>query len=113
MLHIIIEHKKNSLKEIELQRRLFTTILHHSFGSEFQRQNSTLYFQGIPVNVSIMSHAIRTSIIYFGFFIEPYTATLPFLGIEQFDINPKTFACSVMQAYCKEQEEIIKTITKK
>lgn len=110
MLHFIAEHFDNDLEKMVLRQRLFICIvkevLHRSLpggSTAVVRKGDDLYVGDFKLTVSIATASAVSTLMHTGINIKSLGTPVPTKGLEDFDLNPRAFATSVMNGY---EEEI-------
>lgn len=120
MLHFIIEHFNIGLIEGVVRQRLLISIardilLKNGISPDsLCRKGDDLYYNNRKLSVSIAAKSINSVLIHFAMNIDADGAPVKAAGLEsEMGLkNIKEIAQSIMESYCKENEEIINASTK-
>lgn len=110
MLHFIIRHNHTSYKEIILHQRLFIHLINQQLPIQTQSQALNIYYQKKQVSITHIQINEPTALFHIGLFIESESSP-PLQGLNQLDINTKSFSASIMQSYTQEMNLIPKNDT--
>ena len=111
MLHFIIEQFHQDLEKMVFNQRLFIAILSEELKKFSQcrnilRKGNDLYDGAAKLSVSIATRSPVSCLIHTGINISRKNTPVLTKGLEDYDINPKTFAENAMARYALELEEI-------
>lgn len=107
MLHFIVEHFDRDLEKMVLRQRLLIAILKDTLGvfpqcGEVRRIGNDLYDGPAKLSVSVATSSPVSCLIHTGINISSKNTPVLTKGLEDYDIDPKTLALTVMQNYADE-----------
>lgn len=116
MLHFVVERFDCSLNEMILHQRLFVAILgavilslsKDERADKIIRKGNDLYDGDAKLNVSIATASPVSCLMHVGINISSLNTPVKTKGLNDYNINPKTFAESILKKY-KEEVDGIKT----
>lgn len=114
MLHFIIEHFDTDIEKAILRQLLFATIIHELLNNLkgnvlTKRIGSALYDSDAKLSISVATVTPISSLIHFGINISSAHTPIKTRGLDDYGIDPKTFALEVMERYVREQDEVQRT----
>jgi len=111
MLHFIGEHFGCSLREANFRLRLFTSIVIDVLrgggaGPELDRRGDDIFLKDRKMSVAVATMTPVSAVFHFGLNIDPAGAPVPAAGLEEFGVDPRETALSVLDRYRDECETI-------
>ena len=111
MLHFIGEHFGCPLREANFRLRLFTSIVIDVLrggwaGPELARRGDDIFLKDRKMSVAVATMTPVSSVFHFGLNVNPAGAPVPAAGLEEFGIDPRETALSVLDRYRDECESI-------
>lgn len=112
MLNFIVEHFDSDLEKMILRQRIFVSILASLILSlskdepKIIRKGNDLFDKTAKLNVSIATASSVSCLMHAGINISSKNTPVLTKGLEDYKINPKTFAQKAMLEYIKEMEGV-------
>ena len=104
MLHFIVEHHNPDLENAILRQLLLTTIVNEVIieakpGRDIRRDGSDLYDDDAKLSISIATVTPLSSLIHFGINISSSNTPVKTRGLQDYGLDPRIVAESVMEKY--------------
>ena len=117
MLHFIIEHFDRDLEKMVLRQRLLITMIEAELKNfspcrGLVRKGDDLYDGHAKLSVSIATTSPISSLIHTALNITSRNTPVKTIGLEDYDLSPKTLANIVLARYQQETKEIQHACTK-
>ncbi|MFO7915254.1 MAG: DUF366 family protein [Candidatus Krumholzibacteriales bacterium] len=117
MLHFIGEHFDCSLREANFRLRLFASIMtdvlrEAGAGPGLARRGDDIFLKGRKMSVGVATRTPVSAVFHFGLNIDPAGAPVPAAGLQEFGIDPRETASSVLDRYRDECELIEMAVRK-
>ncbi|MDO8494128.1 MAG: DUF366 family protein [Deltaproteobacteria bacterium] len=117
MLHFIIEIFDKDLERMILRQRLLIAIIMEELKyfpqcQKIHRRGNDLYDEKNKLSVSIATSSPHSCLIHTGINISSRNTPLATKGLNDYDIEPRTFAEAVMKRFCEELKGIRHAQTK-
>lgn len=108
LLNFVIEHRRIHLREMLLRRHIFFEIICKTLGNDSKIIDNTIMLNKHRLSTTHIASNLRASMCHIGFLLRNDQENPQLLALDQLDINPKNFAITVMQKYCKSMNDICK-----
>ncbi|MEE9269953.1 MAG: DUF366 family protein [Candidatus Krumholzibacteria bacterium] len=105
MAHVIVEHRRCSLRTAVLRQRLMVWLLCEILierGCRVRRDGDDVYIDDRKLTVSIAAPAQGSNVIHLGINVRPRGAPVPAVGLEELDIEPRWLLEELLERYHKE-----------
>jgi hypothetical protein len=116
MLHFVFEIFSQSLATGVFLQRLFASVckdeIEQHSGKKLLRKGDDLYWNGKKLSISIAAPSVNSVLVHFALNISNEGTPVKTCSLEDFKIDPKKMALSVMKKFCHEYESIL-TATQK
>jgi hypothetical protein len=110
MVHFMIEHFEQDLGKAVLRQRVFAAIVQQELQyrgvAHVVRRGDDLYVGESKLSVSIATLTPVSTMIHFGINVISQGTPVKTLGLADFQIEPRSFALAVMDAYRSECDSI-------
>ncbi len=111
MLHFIIEHAEIDLEKMILRQRLLASIVIQAINKErpdisLIRSGNDIYDRDSKLNVSIATTSPVSGLIHFGINVSSENTPVKTKSLNDYQLNPKTFALNVMKEYKQELDGV-------
>ena len=111
MLHFIAEHFENDLEKMILRQRLFISLIQEDLSEclpqlTIVRKGDDLYHEHFKLTVSIATLSPVSALMHTGINILSQNTPVATRGLDDFGLNPLSFARSVMNRYTEELDGV-------
>ncbi|MBI2091760.1 MAG: DUF366 family protein, partial [Deltaproteobacteria bacterium] len=111
MLHFIVEKFGGDLDHMILHQRIFVSLIADALRSYLpdliiKREGNDLFDGHAKLNISIATASPVSCLMHIGINISSHNTPVKTKGLNDYKINPKTFAEKVLKSYKKEVESI-------
>lgn len=112
MLHFLIEMQGTDLEKMVLRQRLLIALIKEALEKfpsvpKLRRDGDDLYDGAAKLTVSIATLSPVSALIHTGINIISRNTPVPTKGLEDYDIEPKTLAQSILDCFGTELEDIV------
>ena len=112
MLHFIVEHHETDLEKNVYRQILLAVIVKDLLNDRLgkaviQRRHTDLYDGEAKLSVSVATLSPVSSLIHFGINISSRNTPVTTRGLDDYGINPRGFADTVMKQYIREIEDTL------